>query len=105
MDNIVENILAIDRAATEIIKKAEIAKQRVLEETALEKSRLLEEANSRLDEKVKEYQGTADEKLKEQIEQINKIHLDRMSLLQSSFNTKSAQIEDSIVSAIINGEE
>ncbi len=104
MDNIVENILAIDRAATEIIKKAEVAKQRVLEETAVEKSRLLDEAKSRLDEKVSAYQATADEQLKVQVEQLNKSYLEKMKNLQEAFETRSSQIEDDIVKTLINGE-
>ncbi len=105
MDNIVENILAIDRAATEIIKKAESARQLVLEETIVERNRLLGEAEARLNEKVEEFRSSADEQLKEKIKLIEQDYIVKQENLKKIFDDKSASIEDEIVSRLIGREE
>ncbi len=105
MDNIIENILAIDRAATEIIKKAEVAKQRVLDETAVERSRLLDEAATKLNEKVEEYRKVADDDLAERVKEIEKIYSEKKEKLCTTFNAKCTAIEDDIVDKLIRGED
>ncbi len=105
MDNIVENILAIDRAATEIIKKAESAKETLLRETAVERERLQKEAEGKLNEKVDEYRITAEEQLAERLQDLSKDFEVRKQQLKSSFEAKSIAIEEDIVTRIIIGEE
>ncbi len=105
MDNIIENILAIDQSAVQLIERSEAVKNRILEETALERARLLEESRARLESKVAAYRDGIEEELAVRISEIDKQFLEQKAKLKSDFNAKRPAYENAILDRLIRGEE
>ncbi len=104
MDNIIDNILAIDQSAVDLIQKSEEVKSRILAETALEKQRLLDEAKARLEAKVEDYRNEIEQRLSSDLSAQNELFEEQKKKLKENFEANRPTIENDILDRLIRGE-
>lgn len=102
-NNIIANILEIDKNAKDRIAEAENRRNVILAEAKAEEERIIGDKVKAADEKLKQLEEDERRSAEEKIDNINKSGEEEIAALDKKYAERHTEWEDKIFSAVING--